>query len=315
MKALVTGGAGFIGSHIVDRLLKEKYEVIVYDNLSTGNKKFLETSIKKIKFIQGDLLDTKTLSKSLENIDIVFHMAANADIKENLKDPTRCLEQNTIATSNLLEAMRKNNVKKIVFASTGSVYGEPNIFPTPENAPFPTQTSMYSASKLACEGLLESYSEGYDFQVYIFRFVSIMGERYSHGCVFDFYKKLKKDRSNLDILGDGKQKKSYLYVQDCINAIFTVLNKSKEKLNIYNLGNEDVINVDKIAETICKRLKLNPKFNYSGGTRGWVGDSPFILLDIKKIRSLGWKPTLTIEQCIIKTLEWIKDNEWVLERN
>jgi len=207
MKALVTGGAGFIGSHIVDRLLKERYEVIVYDNLSTGNKKFLETNIKKIRFIQGDLLDKKTLDNSLKGIDIVFHMAANADIKENLKDPTKCLEQNTIATSNLLESMRKNNVKKIVFASTGSVYGEPDIFPTPEDAPFPTQTSMYAASKLACEGLLESYSEGYNFMVYIFRFVSIMGERYSHGCVFDFYKKLKKDSSKLDILGDGKQKK------------------------------------------------------------------------------------------------------------
>lgn len=317
MKAFVTGGAGFVGSHIVDRLLKENYEVIVYDNFCTGNEKFLENAKKdkNLKIIEGDLLDTKKLTKSLQNVDIVFHMAANADIKDNLKEPLRCLEQNTIATSNLLEAMRANNVKKIVFASTGSVYGEPKVFPTPEDAPFPIQTSMYSASKLACEGLLEAYAEGYNFQVYIFRFVSLMGERYSHGCVYDFYNKLRKDPTRLDILGNGKQKKSYLYVGDCVNAIFKVVSESKEKINIYNLGNEGYIDVTTIAEIVIKELGLkNVKIVYGDGERGWVGDSPFIHLDIKKIKSTGWKPSKDIPQCVKVTINWLKNNQWIMER-
>ncbi len=204
-KVLVTGGAGFVGSHVVDSLLEKKNAVVVYDNLSTGSMRFLEGAADRIEFIKGDLLDVKALSSSLEGVDYVFHMAANADIKDNLKDPLKCLHQNTIATSNLLEAMRKNDVTGMAFASTGSVYGEPQIHPTPEDAPFPIQTSMYGASKLACEGLIEAYSGGYGFDAFIFRFVSLMGERYTHGCVYDFYKKLlKNDR----IPGDTRERKT-----------------------------------------------------------------------------------------------------------
>ncbi len=314
MKCLVTGGAGFVGSTIVDRLILDGHSVIVYDNLSTGNLKFLDKNIKKITLIKADLLDTKKLNDSMKGVDFVFHMAANADIKDNLANPTKCLEQNSIATSNVLEAMRANNVKNIAFASTGSVYGEPNVFPTPENYSFPIQTSMYAASKAYCEGLIQAYCTGYNFNGYIFRFVSLMGERYTHGCVFDFYKKLLENPKELHILGNGKQRKSYLYINDCVDAIFTAIKNSKEKITIVNLGTEEFIEVNRIVEIIINDLKLkNVKLIYSGGERGWVGDSPFILLDVKKMKSLGWKPTLTIEQSVLKTLGWLKENKWIYE--
>ena len=313
-KVLVSGGAGFVGSHIVDRLVKLGNEVTVYDNLSSGNKRFLEDSIGKVTFIKGDLLDKKKLTGALKEVDYVFHMAANADIKDNLIAPEKCLEQNTIATSNLLEAMRANNVSNIAFASTGSVYGEPLIYPTPEDAPFPVQTSMYGASKLACEGLLEAYSVGYGYNVCIFRFVSLMGERYTHGCVFDFYKKLLKNPKELPILGNGKQRKSYLYINDCVEAIFKALSASKQNLNIYNLGHDDYIGVTAIADIVCRELGLEDvKYIYSGGERGWAGDSPFIHLDITRMKSLGWKPTKTIPECVRTTVSWLKENEWVFE--
>lgn len=314
-KYLVTGGAGFVGSHIVDGLVSRGEEVVVYDNLSSGRKEFLQDSIDKIQFIEADILDAKKLEKAMKGVDFVFHMAANADIRDNLKQPEKCLEQNTIATSNVLEAMRKNNVKQIAFASTGSVYGEPEQHPTPENAQFPTQTSLYGASKLAGEGLLQAYSVGFDFKVFIFRFVSLMGEKYSHGCVIDFYRKLLENPKQLHILGNGKQKKSYMYVKDCIDAMFLAIEKSKSNLNIYNLGTEEIMDVNKIADIICQELALKDvNYDYGGGERGWIGDSPFILLDVSGIKSLGWKPTLTIEQSVRKTINWLKENKWVLER-
>ena len=313
-RVLVTGGAGFVGSHIVDMLVQEGNDVVVYDNLSTGSRRFLDKSLDEITFVRGDMLDEKALVKSLKGIDFVFHMAAYADIKDNLKAPLKCLEQNTLATSNILEAMRRHGVEDIAFASTGSVYGEPDIHPTPEEAPFPTQTSLYGASKLACEGLLEAYSEGYDFKSYVFRFVSLMGERYTHGCIYDFYKKLLKNPRELEILGDGKQKKSYLHVRDCVKAMFTVVESSKEKLSLYNLGHDDYTQVTPIANIVCEELGLtNVNFRYTGGERGWIGDSPFIHLDITKIKSTGWKPTKSIPDCVKETVNWLKNNQWVLK--
>ncbi|MFH1173785.1 MAG: NAD-dependent epimerase/dehydratase family protein [archaeon] len=314
MKYLVTGGAGFVGSTVVDRLVHQGHDVIVYDNLSTGNLRFLENAKKHITFVKADLLDMKSLCKAMVGVDFVFHMAANADVKDNLKYPTKCLEQNTIATSNVLEAMRTCNVKRIAFASTGSIYGEPDVFPTPEDYHFPIQTSMYGASKLACEGLLQAYAVGYDFQVFIFRFVSLMGERYTHGCVFDFYQRLRENPKGLHMLGDGQQKKSYLYVQDCMDALFLAITKCKDNINIFNLGTPEYIQVMPIANIVCKELGLNDvKFTYSGGERGWVGDSPFILLDVKKMMALGWKPKLNIEQAVKKTINWLKNNQWVYD--
>ena len=314
-KVLVTGGAGFVGSHVVDKLVSLGNEVVVYDNMSTGQKEFLKDSLDKIKFVEADILDKETLTRSMEGADFVFHMAAHADVRNNLKEPERLLEQNTIATSNVLEAMRANNVRGVAFPSTGSVYGEPDVHPTPVDAPFPVQTSIYGASKLACEGMLQAYATGYGFDVFIFRFVSTLGERYSHGCVFDFYKKLLKNPQKLEILGDGRQKKSYLYIKDCVEAMFTAISNSKGSLNIYNLGHDDYIEVTPIAEIVCKELGLdNVEFVYTGGERGWVGDSPFIHLDNSGIKSLGWSPSLSIEEAVKKTINWLKNNNWVLER-
>ena len=315
-KVMVTGGAGFIGSNIVDKLLAADNEVVVYDNLVTGNIRYLEESMEKIIFFKEDLLDQEKLNEAMKGVDFVFHMAANADVRDNLKEPVKNLEQNTIVTSNVLEAMRANDVKDIVFASSGTVYGEPDVFPTPEDIAIPMQTSIYGASKFACEGLLQAYSIGYGFNVYIYRFVSLMGERYSHGVAYDFYKKLKDDPTSLYILGDGTQKKSYLYVQDAINAIFLSVEKGPDGIGIYNLGHDDIIEVTPAAEIICDELGLKDvKFDYAGGKRGWIGDSPIVHLDTSRIKELGWKPTLTIEECIRTTVSWIRDNEWVLERD
>jgi len=312
---LVTGGAGFIGSNLVIRLVELGNKVTVYDNLSTGQLDFLKDVKDRINLIKADLLDKAALEQAMKGVDLVFHMAAHADVKENLKHPEKVLEQNTIVTSNVLEAMRKNGVSHVAFPSTGSVYGEPDVHPTPEGAPFPTQTSMYGASKLAGEGLLQAYSVGFGFNVYIFRFVSFMGEHYTHGCVFDFMNKLRKDPTKLDILGDGRQRKSYLYVKDGVNAMIAAIGASEENLNIFNLGHDDYIEVTPIAQIVCEELGLKDvKFNYSGGERGWVGDSPFIHLDISKLKKLGWKPTLSIPDCVRRTAQWLKAHPEVLER-
>jgi UDP-glucose 4-epimerase len=312
-RILVTGGAGFVGSHIVDRLVKDGNDVVVYDNLSTGYRRFLDESADEITFVKGDLLDESKLGKALKEIDFVFHMAANADVKDNLKEPTKCLQQNTVTTSNVLEAMRKNDVNGIAFASTGSVYGEPKIFPTPEDAPFPTQTSMYGASKLACEGLLEAYSEGYGFNAFIFRFVSLMGERYTHGHVLDFYKRLSTKPNELLVLGDGHQRKSYLYVLDCVEAMHVAIRKSQNKINVYNLGTDEYCEVNESIAWITGRMGLKPRLKYTGGRRGWPGDSPFIFLDTAKIRKLGWKAKLSIKDSVIRTVDYLTGNPWVLE--
>ena len=316
MKYFITGGAGFIGSNMADRLLLEpENEVVVYDNFSTGRREFLKDALNNPRFtlIEGDTLDEKKLAEAMAGCEFVFHFAANADVRMGLEHPGKDLEQNTIATFNVLEAMRANGIRRIGFSSTGSVYGEAEVIPTPENAPFPVQTSLYGASKLACEGLLASYAEGFDYQVYIFRFVSILGERYTHGHVFDFCKKLKDDPTKLYILGNGHQRKSYLYVKDCMEAILTVIRKADEKVNIYNLGTDEYCEVNDSVRWISKKLGAEPELSYAGGERGWVGDNPFIYLDTKKVRALGWEPKATIEEGVVKTVEYLMENKWVFE--
>jgi len=316
LRYFVTGAAGFIGSNLADRLLSDGHSVVGYDNFSTGQEEFIELALQNKNFtlVRADILDLPALTKAMRGTDFVFHLAANADVRFGTENPHKDLEQNTIATYNVLEAMRTNSIRRIAFSSTGSVYGEAKVFPTPEDAPFPIQTSLYGASKLAGEGLIQAYCEGYDFQGYIFRFVSILGERYSHGHVFDFYRKLLKNPGELPILGDGHQRKSYLYVQDCIDAIFFVIEKAREKVNIYNLGTDEYCEVNDSIGWICEHLGLNPKRTYSGGERGWIGDNPFIFLGTAKVRTLGWKPKLTIRQGIIHTLEYLQDNQWLLEQ-
>ena len=323
-KAFVTGAAGFIGSNLVDRLLKEGVSVVGWDNFSTGQEQFLENARRSpgFDFISGDNLDLPGLTKAMEGVDCVFHLAANADIKDGWDHPGKDLEQNTIATFNVLEAMRTNGVRKIVFSSTGSVYGEAKVTPecpTPENDHFPVQTSLYAASKVAGEGLISSYAEGGQLdETYIFRFVSILGERYTHGHVFDFYKQLIDHPQHLRVLGDGRQRKSYLYVQDCIDAITHVLRlgtarEAPHHTDIYNLGTAEYVEVNQSIAYICRELGLSPTLEYTGGDRGWIGDNPFIYLDTKKIRSTGWTPKFSIEEGIIKTLQWIDGNRWVYE--
>jgi UDP-glucose 4-epimerase len=313
---LVTGGAGFIGSNVIDTLLRQGHQVTAYDNLTTGMMEFLAGAGQSasFRFVEGDLLDLSSLTHEMQGVDFVFHFAANADVRHGTEHTRRDLEQNTIATYNVLEAMRRHNVKRIAFSSTGSIYGEPEVFPTPENAPFPVQTSLYGASKLAGEGLISAFCEGFGMQGYIFRFVSILGERYTHGHVLDFYRKLRANPHELYILGDGHQRKSYLYIQDCIAAIQTVIDKAQEKVNIYNLGTDEACEIQDSARWIAERLGLNPALTFAGGTRGWVGDSPFILLDTQKVRSLGWTPKLTIKEAVLKTVDYLRENEWVMER-
>ncbi len=316
MHYLVTGGAGFIGSNMTDRLLSLGAEVTVYDNFVTGHREYLEQALKNPGFtlVEGDIEDEEKLRSAMKGVDFVFHFAANADVRMGLEHPSKDLQQNTYNTFRVLEAMRANDVKRIGFSSTGSVYGEAEVIPTPEDAPFPVQTSLYGASKLAGEGLIAAYCEGYDFQGYIFRFVSILGERYPHGHVIDFCRKLKENPDELYILGDGHQKKSYLYVGDCLNAILTVIEKAKDKINIFNLGTDEYCEVNDSVGWITKRLGVTPALSYAGGNKGWIGDNPFIYLDTKKIRSLGWKPELTIEQAVVRTVDYIMENEWLLNQ-
>lgn len=315
-KVFVTGAAGFIGSNLVDRLLKDGYKVVGWDNLSTGRIRFLEEALKNPNFtlIQGDNMDVDSLSNAMIGCDTVFHLAANADVRFGLNHPSKDLNQNTIATFNVLQAMQNCGIKRIVFSSTGSVYGESDVIPTPENAPFPIQTSLYGASKVAGESLIQAYSEGYEFESYIFRFVSILGERYTHGHIFDFYKQLLDHPEYLNVLGDGTQRKSYLYVKDCVDAILHILSlPSQNKVNIYNLGTDEYVQVNDSVKFIINHLGLNPEIRYSGGNKGWIGDNPFIFLDTKKIRNTGWQPKLTIEQGVISTLKWLQQNKWVYE--
>ncbi len=315
-RVFITGGAGFIGSHLADRLLALENEVIVYDNFSTGRKEFIKPSLSNgnYRVIEGDILNFELLQNSMGGVDIVFHLAANADVRYGVENPKKDLEQNTIATFNVLEAMRSNGIKIIAFSSTGSIYGEPDIFPTPEDAPFPIQTSFYGTSKLAGEGLIEAYCEGYGFKGYIFRFVSILGERYSHGHVFDFYESLRNNPDGLQVLGDGHQRKSYLYIQDCIDAMLLAIDKAQEKVNIFNLGTDEYCEVNDSIRWITNYLGIAPKLTYAGGERGWIGDSPFIFLDCRRIRSLGWDPKLSIREGVIRTLKYLQANTWVLER-
>jgi UDP-glucose 4-epimerase len=312
---MVTGCAGFIGSHLVDRLLLAGYRVIGVDNFSTGRRNFLLEAFqnKNFSFIEFDLLDLDRLKSSMSGCEMIFHLAANADVRFGTLHPRKDLEQNVIVTSNVLEAMLHNGIKNIAFSSTGSVYGEAQTIPTPENAPFPIQTSLYGASKVACEALISAYCEGFGFKAWIFRFVSILGERYTHGHVFDFYQKLQTDKTCLAVLGNGNQKKSYLYVHDCIDAILLAVEKAHQNVNIFNLGVDGYCDVNNSIQWICNELNVAPEIRYSGGERGWIGDNPFIFLDTQKIQSLGWKPKFTINQGVIKTIDYLRANEWVFE--
>jgi UDP-glucose 4-epimerase len=313
-RALITGGAGFIGSNLADRLVDEGVEVAILDDFRTGRQEFLADALSRpgVRLVSGDVLEMASLQDAMDGCDWVFHLQANADVRGGLEHPRRDLEQNTIATSNVLEAMRETGAKRIFFASTGSVYGEPSVFPTPEDAPAALQTSLYGASKLAGEGLIAAYANGYGFTGLICRFVSILGERYTHGHVFDFYCALKRDPTHLRVLGDGCQQKSYLYIQDCIGGVLraAAYHHDEPGAHVYNIGTDETLCVADSVEAICRHLELSPRIEYGGGRRGWTGDSPLIHLDTTRIRRLGWKPELTIRQAMVRTLEWFDANDY-----
>ncbi|MGB8217794.1 MAG: NAD-dependent epimerase/dehydratase family protein [Candidatus Methanoperedens sp.] len=304
-KIIVTGGAGFIGSNLVDRLLSAGNEVTVIDNLSSGRMEFLKqhTANPDFKFIELDLLETENLGKAIQGADFVYHLAANPDVRLGAVDTKIHLEQNIIATYNLLEAMRINKQKNIVFTSTSTVYGEATVIPTAENYGPLIPISLYGASKLACEALITSYCSTFDMNSWIFRFANIVGERGTHGIIVDFIEKLRNNPHALEILGDGQQRKSYLHVSDCIDGILYAVNNSHEFVNIFNVGSNDTINSTEIGEIVVKEMGLrNVKFTYTGGKRGWKGDVPKMLLAIGKIRELGWNPSYNSKNSVVATV-------------
>ncbi len=317
-KIFITGAAGFIGSSLADRLLADGFSVVGWDNFSTGLRPFVADALKHpgYRLVEGDNLDLPALTAAMAGCDFVFHLAANADVRFGTDHPGKDLQQNTVATYHVLEAMRANGIKRLAFSSTGSVYGEAKVIPTPEDAPFPIQTSLYGASKVAGEGLIQAYCEGFGFEGYIFRFVSILGERYTHGHVFDFYQQLIAHPDHLRVLGDGSQRKSYLYIQDCLAAMLHATRlglaaKAPHRVAVFNLGTAEYCQVKDSIGWICRALGVTPRLDFTGGNRGWIGDNPFIFLDTQRITASGWQPKLSIEQGIVRTLRWLETNRWV----
>ena len=308
---VVTGGAGFIGSHVVDALVAAGARVRVIDDFSTGFPQFLHPAAE---LCEASLLDYARVRGAFAGAEQVFHLAANADVRRGLEHPRKDVEQNLLATHNVLEAMREHGVRGIAFASTGAVYGDATVIPTPEDAPFPIQTSLYAASKLAAEGLLTAYAHGYGFRTHIYRFVSMLGPRYTHGHVFDFWRKLRDDPAKLEVLGDGEQRKSYLHVTDGVQAMLLGLERAAAPINILNIGHHDWLSVRESIAIICDALAVTPELRFAGGDRGWVGDSPKILLDTSRMRALGWAPRVELKRAVVETLQFLEANPYCAAR-
>jgi UDP-glucose 4-epimerase len=300
MTHFITGGAGFIGSHLVDKLSKRN-GVTVYDNLSTGREEFIADHFDDpfFKFVKGDLLDVETLLSSVRGHDTVWHMAANPDIRKGTASTMVDLEQNTIATYNILECARRADVKSFVFSSTSTIYGRAKVIPTPEDYGPCLPISLYGASKLACEGLVSAYAELYGMKAWIYRFANIVGHRSTHGILFDLVQKLNGNRKVLEVLGDGKQRKSYLLVEECVEGMIYGFKHAKDTVNYFNLGAADQITVKRIVEVLLEETRLrNVRVKYTGGESGWKGDVPVFLLSNKKMAKLGWKPKHDSEQAV-----------------
>jgi len=307
MNVLVTGGAGFIGSNLVDKLMNKGHNVTVFDNLSSGRQEFIAHHEGKpnFRFVKRDLLDFEGIRRATEGQEIVFHLAANPDIRYGTEKTDFDLKQNTLATYNVLEAMRQRGVKKIVFSSTSAVYGMAKKFPTPEHYGPMLPESLYGASKLACEGLISAYCELFEMQGWIFRFANVVGRNGTHGVILDFINRLEKNRDELEILGDGEQEKSYILADELVEGILFGLEHANERVNIYNLGCNDQIKVKRIAELVCKEMGLKPRFRFTGGERGWKGDIPKMLLSTEKIKRLGWAPKHNSEGAVIEAIKLI----------
>jgi len=314
MKILITGGAGFIGSHLVDYLIKAGHKVKVYDNLSGGKYEFLKhhKKNKNFTFVKADLADQKTLQRESKNIEMVFHLAANSDISKGITDPSLDFEQTTRHTFHLLQAMKENSIKKLFFTSGSGIYGDVGSTYTKENFGPLIPVSMYGATKLSAEAMIYAFSNFYDIQAWVLRPANIIGPRLTHGVVFDFIRRLKKNPKKIQILGDGKQSKSYIYVLDLISAIDLVTKKAKKKINIFNIASNSFVTVNSIADIITKEMGINPKRSWTGGKIGWKGDVAKVRINNSQITRLGWKPKYNSRQAIQKTVRVIlgKDKEF-----
>ncbi len=317
-KFLVTGGAGFIGSTFCDSALAQGHQVLCFDNFETGDEFFLNDAKKTqaFSFVKGDIREFDTLKDTFQKFkpDWVVHFAANADVRRGLERPRRDLDYNTIGTWNVVESARLSGCQNVMFSSTGSAYGEPKVFPTPETCPCPEQTSLYGASKSAGEGIISAYCHGYNLNAVVFRFVSILGPRYTHGHVFDFIQKLRKNKNELEVLGNGKQLKSYLHISDLMRGLWVLINLNPKGYNVYNIGHDDALTVDRSISYIIDELKLKPELKYTGGERGWIGDSPRIQLECSKLKKLGWGTEYSLEQGVRDTVRYLIKNEFLLDR-
>ena len=316
MKVVVTGGAGFIGSNLTDALVATGHDVLVIDNFTTGFRRHLDTAeAGGCEVVECDCyLEPERLPELVSGADAIVHLAANADVRFGWDHTRRDLEQNVIATHNVIEAARLGGVKRLLFSSTGSVYGECAVVPTPEDAPYPVQTSLYGASKSAAEGYIAAYAEAGQLSATVFRFVSLLGPRYSHGHVIDFVHQLHDDPGHLHILGDGSQRKSYLHVSDCVAAMVAALER-EPRFEVLNLGLDEFCTVNDSAGWICGVLGADPEISYSGGDRGWIGDNPFIYLDTARIRATGWEPKFGIRDSVENTVEYLQANQWLLAQS
>ncbi len=304
MKYFVTGGAGFIGSHLVDELVK-RGEVSVYDNLSSGRREFIQHHLDKpdFVFVQADLLDLTRLSGEMTGHDLVFHLAANPDARLGIADTSLDLKQETVATYNVLEAMRRNGVDKIVFSSSGTIYGETPIVPLPEDYGPVLPISLYGAGKLAGEALITAFCHTFDMHCWIYRFANIVGSRGTHGVIFDFIHKLKKNTEQLEVLGDGTQEKPYLSVEDCVAGMLFGYENSADRVNFFNLGCESTTKVSSIAKMVVQEMGLeNVKYRFAGGDRGWPGDVPQVRLNVTKMQKLGWSPKHDSDQAVRRAI-------------
>jgi len=302
MKCIVTGGAGFIGSHLVDLLVAGNHQVTVIDSMVAGRMANIERNLSKIEFVQADLLDDGWQGY-FAGAERVYHIAADPDVRGSARKSYEVFENNVTSTVRVLEAMKKYEVKQIVFTSTSTVYGEASVIPTPETYSPMIPISIYGASKLACEAMISSYAATYGWNAWVYRFANIVGARSTHGIIYDFVQKLRENPKELEILGDGTQSKSYLAVENCVKAMIFAPEISHDTFNFFNIGSEDWVNVKRIAELIVEEMGLkNVKFNFTGGDRGWVGDVPLMRLGIDKMKSFGWKPEITSEESVRRAI-------------
>ncbi len=305
---LVTGGAGFIGSYVVEKLVEEKCKVTVIDDLSAGNLKTIEPLREKIEFVKADIRDEDILQKISSKKDTIFHFAADPDVRSSVIDPTKSYSINAYGTFLILETMRRLDIPNIVFASSGgTLYGQVDQFPTPEDVQF-RPISAYGATKAVAESYLSAYAASYGITAVSLRYANIFGPRSAHGVMFDFYHKLKKNPKKLEILGDGKQVKSYLYITECIDASFIAAKSVNKGYDALNIGSDTWTTVDEIASVISSELGLkNVKYTYTGGQSGWTGDVFKMLLATDKIKKLGWKQKISTEEGIRLYIRWLKE--------